>query len=263
MHWQKTARSDPQQQRPYQGVRVKEPVKELLKRKRGTLSNASCFNIPDAVPAPTVTLPHQSIPGYSTIDPHCIDLAVTTSQLPMTDEGGLYTGWISQPSSGTLQPLAQWAACTDYTSHEMVSCPYTGDVYVQPMCPTYTVVGSSSVLTYASQPLLTNFASRNSTTGVVPSLEFAEQQAPITYFQPYYQPIATLPATPLQYQSPPAMATGPQFVPFPFSISDAAVPLQVDEACRGDSSIPIEKLLEENEDNDTYVLNSALAAGGF
>ncbi|XP_078540084.1 POU domain class 2-associating factor 1 isoform X2 [Lissotriton helveticus] len=261
MHWQKTARSDPQPQRPYQGVRVKEPVKELLKRKRGNLSSANCFNSPDAVPAATVMLPHQSIPGYSTIDAHCIDLSVPTSSLPMTDEGGLYTGWISQPSSGSLQPLAQWATCTDYASHEVVSCPYTGDMYVQPMCPTYTVVGSSSVLTYASQPLLTNFASRN-TTAVIPSLEFSEQQAPITYFQPYYQPFATLPATPLQYQSPPAI-TGPQFVPFPFSIPDPAAPLQLDETCRGDSSIPIEKLLEENEDNETYVLNSALAVGGF
>lgn len=36
--------SAPEQQpqpRPYQGVRVKEPVKELLKRKRGNVHNAS------------------------------------------------------------------------------------------------------------------------------------------------------------------------------------------------------------------------------
>lgn len=33
---------EPQPQpRPYQGVRVKEPVKELLKRKRGNVHNAS------------------------------------------------------------------------------------------------------------------------------------------------------------------------------------------------------------------------------
>lgn len=38
--------SAPEQQpqpRPYQGVRVKEPVKELLKRKRGNVHNASAM----------------------------------------------------------------------------------------------------------------------------------------------------------------------------------------------------------------------------
>ncbi|MCQ4079018.1 hypothetical protein FK519_30155, partial [Klebsiella pneumoniae] len=58
----------------------------------------------------------------------------------------------------SLQPLTQWTTYPDYVSHEAVSCPYTADMYVQPMCPSYTLVGPSSVLTYTSQPLITNFA---------------------------------------------------------------------------------------------------------
>lgn len=74
----------------------------------------------------------------------------------VTEEGALCAGWLSQPAPATLQPLAPWTPYTEYVSHEAVSCPYSADMYVQPMCPSYTVVGPSSVLTYASQPLITN-----------------------------------------------------------------------------------------------------------
>lgn len=76
----------------------------------------------------------------------------------MIEDGSLYSGWLAQPSPASLQPLSQWTAYPDYTSHEAVACPYTADMYVQPGCPSYTLVGTSSVLTYASQPLITNFA---------------------------------------------------------------------------------------------------------
>lgn len=74
----------------------------------------------------------------------------------MTEEGALCAGWLSQPAPATLQPLAPWTPYTEYVSHEAVSCPYSADMYVQPVGPSYTVVGPSSVLTYASQPLITN-----------------------------------------------------------------------------------------------------------
>ena len=60
-----------------------------------------------------------------------------------------------------LQPLAPWTPNTEYVPHEAVSCPYSADMYVQPVCPSYTVVGPSSVLTYASQPLITNVTVRH------------------------------------------------------------------------------------------------------
>ncbi|XP_006718923.1 POU domain class 2-associating factor 1 isoform X3 [Homo sapiens] len=134
--------------RPYQGVRVKEPVKELLRRKRGHASSG-------AAPAPTaVVLPHQPLATYTTVGPSCLDMEGSVSAV--TEEAALCAGWLSQPTPATLQPLAPWTPYTEYVPHEAVSCPYSADMYVQPVCPSYTVVGPSSVLTYASPPLITN-----------------------------------------------------------------------------------------------------------
>ncbi|KYO35724.1 POU domain class 2-associating factor 1 isoform A [Alligator mississippiensis] len=246
MHWQKSSTSEQQQQpRPYQGVRVKEPVKELLKRKRGNLHNAN------TTAATTVVLPHQPLPSYSPIGQPCIDMDVTASALPITEEGALCSGWLSQPSPASLQPLTQWTTYPDYVSHEAVSCPYTADMYVQPMCPSYTLVGPSSVLTYASQPLITNFAPRSTTPAVVPQLEVTDQQAPLTYF-PWPQPISALPASTLQYQPASSTLPGPQFVPLPISIPEPA-PQELEDARRVINTLPIEKLLLEDDDNDTIL----------
>ncbi|XP_064029227.1 POU domain class 2-associating factor 1 [Pogoniulus pusillus] len=256
MHWQKSSAPEQQPQpRPYQGVRVKEPVKELLKRKRGNAHSAT------ATAANSVVLPHQPPPPYSPMGQPCIDMDVSSSALPVTDEGALCSGWISQPSPTTLQPLPQWTTYPDYMSHEAVSSPYTSDMYVQPMCPSYTLVGPSSVLTYTSQPLLTNFAPRSTTPAVVPQLEMAEQQPPLTYF-PWAQPLSALPASTLQYQPASSTLAGPQFVPMPISIPEPG-PQELEDARRAIGTLPIEKLLLEDEDNDTYVLNHALSVEGL
>lgn len=89
-----------------------------------------------------------------TTGPTCLDMDVSASTV--TEEGTLCAGWLSQPAPATLQPLAPWTPYTEYVSHEAVSGPYSADMYVQPVCPSYTVVGPSSVLTYASPPLITN-----------------------------------------------------------------------------------------------------------
>uniref|UniRef100_A0A8C3JQD0 POU class 2 homeobox associating factor 1 n=1 Tax=Calidris pygmaea TaxID=425635 RepID=A0A8C3JQD0_9CHAR len=250
-----SAPEQPPQPRPYQGVRVKEPVKELLKRKRGNVHNAG------ATAATTVVLPHQPLPSYSPMGQPCIDMDVPASALPVTDEGALCSGWISQPSPTSLQPLTQWTTYPDYVPHEAVSCPYTADMYVQPMCPSYTLVGPSSVLTYTSQPLITNFAPRSTTPAVVPQLEVTDQQPPLTYF-PWAQPLSALPASTLQYQPAPSTLSGPQFVPLPISIPEPA-PQELEDARRVIGTLPIEKLLLEDEDNDTYVLNHALSVEGL
>ncbi|KAH0623324.1 hypothetical protein JD844_031532 [Phrynosoma platyrhinos] len=114
----------PSTPRPYQGVRVKEPVKELLKRKRGSLQNANVA----AAATTTVFFPHQSLPSYSPTGQVCTDSEFVASSLPVVDDGTLYSGWLAQPTQATLQPLTQWAAYPDYVSHEAVSCPYTGDM---------------------------------------------------------------------------------------------------------------------------------------
>uniref|UniRef100_A0A8B9VL65 POU class 2 homeobox associating factor 1 n=1 Tax=Anas zonorhyncha TaxID=75864 RepID=A0A8B9VL65_9AVES len=256
MHWQKSSAPEQQPQpRPYQGVRVKEPVKELLKRKRGNVHNTS------TTAATTVVLPHQTLPSYSPMGQPCADMDGAAPTLPVTDEGALCSGWLSQPSPTSLQPLTQWTPYPDYVSHEAVSCPYSADMYVQPMCPSYTLVGPSSVLTYTSQPLITNFAPRSATPAVVPQLEVAEQQPPLTYF-PWAQPLSALPASTLQYQPASSTLPGPQFVPLPISIPEPA-PQELEDARRVIGTLPIEKLLLEDEDNDTYVLNHALSVEGL
>ncbi|KAG8569336.1 hypothetical protein GDO81_014373 [Engystomops pustulosus] len=256
MHWQKSVTSDQHQHnqnRPYLGVRVKEPVKELLKRKRGNLSSSTSIS-------PTVPTTYQTPPSYTSVASNTtelpyIDMEATTSSLPVQDEGTFYTGWISQPPS--FQPITQWTTCPEYISHETISCPYTGDMYVQPMCQGYTVVGPPSVVTYTSQPLLTNFTTRNTAPCVAPQLEYTEQQTPLTYF-PWAQPIPNLPPAThsIPYQTTPTTIQSQQFVPVPLPIPEP-VPEELDASRRDINNLPIEKLLHE-EGNDPYVLHHTL-----
>ncbi|XP_044130928.1 POU domain class 2-associating factor 1-like [Bufo gargarizans] len=264
MHWQKSVTSDQHQQnqnRPYLGVRVKEPVKELLKRKRGNSAATNSIT-------PTVSTSYQTLPPYTSVvsnstDHPYVDLDATTSLLPIQDEGTFYTGWISQPPS--FQPITQWTACPEYISHETVSCPYTGDMYVQPMCQGYTVVGPPSVLTYTSQPLLTNFTTRSTTPCVATQLEYAEQQTPLTYF-PWPQTIPNLPTAThsIPYQATPPTIQSQQFVTVPIPVQDS-VPEELNESrVRRDlNNLPMEKLLQGEEGNDSYVLNHTLSIEGL
>lgn len=80
------------------------------------------------------------------------------------DAGALYTGWLTQPTATPLQPMSHWAP-TDYlqtdTAPVSVSAStFTSDVYVQPVCPSYTVVAPSSLLTLTHTPLFTNIGVR-------------------------------------------------------------------------------------------------------
>lgn len=257
MLWQKSTAPEqaPAPPRPYQGVRVKEPVKELLRRKRGHTSVGGAAGPPTAV-----VLPHQPLATYSTVGPSCLDMEVSASTV--TEEGTLCAGWLSQPAPATLQPLAPWTPYTEYVSHEAVSCPYSADMYVQPVCPSYTVVGPSSVLTYASPPLITNVTPRSTATPAMgPQLEGPEHQAPLTYF-PWPQPLSTLPTSSLQYQPPAPTLSGPQFVQLPISIPEPVLQ-DMDDPRRAISSLTIDKLLLEEEESNTYELNHTLSVEGF
>ncbi|KAM6432202.1 POU domain class 2-associating factor 1 isoform 1-T1 [Liasis olivaceus] len=258
MHWQKS--SAPEQTlppRPYQGVRVKEPVKELLKRKRGSVQNAK--GTPEGM---AVFFPHQSLPSYSPTGQVYSDSDFVTPSLPLMDDSAVYSGWLTQPSPATLQPLTPWAASPDYVSHETVSCPYTTDMFVQPVCPSYTLVGTSSVLTYTSQPLITNFAARSaSTPAVMPHLDVIDQPAPLSYF-PWTQPIPTLPASSLQYQPASTALPAPQFVPLPISGADP-LPQALEDTRKEMGPLTLEKLLLQDETNDTYDLNNSLPVEGL
>ncbi|NXH43033.1 OBF1 factor, partial [Dicaeum eximium] len=273
--------SGPEQQpqpRPYQGVRVKEPVKELLRRKRGNVHNSS------ATAATTAVLPHQPSPSYSPMGKEsltardsagkgvlswaltlscflgqpCLDMDTAAPALPGPEEGAVASGWIPQPCPSSL---GQWSPYPEYVSHEAGGCPYSADMYVQPVCPSYTLVGPSSVLTYTSQPLITNFAPRSSTQAMVPPLEVTEQQPPLPYF-PWAQPLSALPASTLQYPTASSSFPGAQLLPVPISIPEPA-PQELEDARRAIGALPIEKLLLEDEDNDTYVLSHALSVEGL
>lgn len=75
----------------------------------------------------------------------------------LVDVGGLCTGWIAQTTStSALQPLSHWT--TPDCQHHDPTIPSHADMYVQPFCPSYTVVGPSPMLTFAHTPLFTNLA---------------------------------------------------------------------------------------------------------
>lgn len=97
---------------------------------------------------------------------------------------------------------------------------------------------------------------RSTTPAVVPPLEVPEQQPPLTYF-PWAQPLSALPASTLQYP-----AASSSLVPVPISIPEPA-PQELEDARRAIGALPIEKLLLEDEDNDTYVLSHSLSVQGL
>lgn len=80
------------------------------------------------------------------------------------DAGAVYTGWLTQPTATPLQPMSHWAP-TDYLQTDTAPVPvsasaFTSDVYVQPVCPSYTVVAPSSLLTLTHTPLFANIGVR-------------------------------------------------------------------------------------------------------
>ncbi|XP_058865583.1 NF-kappa-B inhibitor delta isoform X2 [Acipenser ruthenus] len=272
MHWEKPSSSDQPEPRPYQGVRVKEPVKELLKRKRGNHNNTMVTS------PPTVVLPHAALSTYSPVGySGCMDVGSSGSEPLYTEDGTICTAWIAQPSAATLQPLTHWAPCPEYLPLDGSAPTYTADMYVQPMCPSYAVVGPSSVLTYTSTPLFTNFTEphkqenhpgiknaipwaqdlyflsqpRHPAPSPISQGELQDPQAQVAYF-PWAQPISALPAQAFQCPSAATPFTSPQLVPLPVTVPEPAAQ-ELEEAHRTLGSMPIEKLLQEDQDRDTIL----------
>nr|XP_015193059.1 PREDICTED: POU domain class 2-associating factor 1 isoform X3 [Lepisosteus oculatus] len=230
--------------RPYQGVRVKEPVKELLRRKRGNLTNTK------PTTATAVVVPHPTLSTYPQIG-HSGFMEVGSSgpELSASEDGAICTGWIAQPSGAPLQPMSHWTACPDYLPQDPSMSAYTADMYVQPVGPSYAVVGPPSVLTYTHAPLFTNFGTRNASPMALAQADLSESS--VTYF-PWAQSLATLPAPAMQ--CPPGVAAFPpaQLVPLPITVPEPD-PQRLDQARATIGSLPIEKLLQEDEDKDTIL----------
>ncbi|XP_032905414.1 POU domain class 2-associating factor 1 [Amblyraja radiata] len=249
VHWQKPS-SDQSQQRPYLGVRVKDPVKELLKRKRKNVENTN------TTPSSSMVLPRLSMTCYSQIGhPVYHETDAASSPVQPAEEGTFHTTWLPQPSSASLQPVSQWSPCPSYSSHDAVNSPYMQDMCMQAACPSYSMLGPPSVMSYSPQPLQNNFPgncqSRAPTPTGLPQMDLSGQQQSLNH-SPWCQTLSALPAPGTPCPASPLPSLPPQFVPLNISSPEPGL-LELEDARRTIANMPIEKLLQQDEDNDTYV----------
>ncbi|KAL0973064.1 hypothetical protein UPYG_G00198430 [Umbra pygmaea] len=248
--------------KPYQGVRVRDPVKELLRRKRGQDLHSAKKSTHG-----TVVVPNNTLPSYAQYGTSGIEVASSLSnESCAVNEGGLCAGWIAHPASNAVQPMSHWSYPEYFQQHDLTT-PTTSvstlptDMYMQPICPSYTVVGPSSMLTYTHTPIFTNFGTLAPTSTTQPQLEL--QESALTYI-PWAQPLTTISPSGMQFATHPATLAGSQFVSMPMSMAVSSTmsqpdpqPLEqvLDEA---EEPNPLEKLLEDQDDKDTYVNSSSL-----
>ncbi|XP_060754012.1 POU domain class 2-associating factor 1 isoform X3 [Neoarius graeffei] len=209
--------------KPYQGVRVKDPVKELLRRKRGNTAKP----VP---PTAQVVIPNNALPSYAHVGSS--QSALTES---VVDVGALCPGWVAQPSStAAFQPLGHWAP-PEYFQHEQTLSTLpslTSDMYVQPVCPSYAVVGPSSVLTLAHTPLFTNLGTISSSSSGLPQIDV--QDGSLAYI-PWAPPLSPCPQN-----------VASQLLPMPVSDPE---PQQEEPAPSSEGTLALEKLLEQDEED--------------
>ncbi|XP_067102724.1 POU domain class 2-associating factor 1 isoform X5 [Osmerus mordax] len=220
MHWDKSPPAGQASARPYQGVRVRDPVKELLRKKRGLDPHSTWTAPPAAGPATVI-----SLPSYSQVYQVGFD-AVGCPPSPSTppagsEGGGQCAGWVA-PSPEP--PRASWpcpdyhqqndlmTSCTTFTPTTFSTATFTpstlsypsgpamaGEVYMQSVCPSYTVLAPPSVLTYTHAPLFTNFGTIPVSSG---SPHFPQVELQDVAYIPWAQPFASLPSVPTQASIP-------------------------------------------------------------
>ncbi|KAJ8280608.1 hypothetical protein GJAV_G00056840 [Gymnothorax javanicus] len=255
MHWEKMPPPEQPSPRPYQGVRVKDPVKELLRRKR----RARFINSKSPPPTASakVVVPNTVLSSHPQVGPSdFFEMAGSVSEVPAVENGTFCTGWIAQATPAPLQSVTHWP-CPDPLTLDPSSSAHTMDMYVQPMCPSYTVVGPSSMLTYAQTPLFTNFGTRTLASTPLPQVDLPAD-ASVTYI-PWTQTLTTVPPPAVQCTPGPASFSAPQLVSLPIPLSfPEPDPTQQEPARPSAVSLPLEKLLEEDGDEDTFATGSSL-----
>ncbi|XP_061638064.1 POU domain class 2-associating factor 1 [Phyllopteryx taeniolatus] len=199
MHLDKSHPAALNRSRPYQGVRVKDPVKDLLQRKRSVemLSTKTTLHTADVIT-------HNS---QSTFTPGIFGHDVASCSLaksPVCD--GEITQWraplpVTRPG---LQPAGTPWSSPDYseqvTSAQPLAYPagptWTADVYMQTLYPSYTM------LAYTQTPLLTNVGTLPvaAATCSLPQMDLPELGCA---YIPWNQPLTTLST----------MISGVQFAP--------------------------------------------------
>ncbi|XP_068561702.1 POU domain class 2-associating factor 1 [Cebidichthys violaceus] len=280
MHWEKSPPPGLARSRPYQGVRVRDPVKELLRRKRSLEPHRTKM----APPAADVVT-HNNNNNQSSYTPGMFVSDVAEPAAAVGD-GGLQqcAGWRAAPcggggGGGGLQPAVTSWSSSEYNQAQTLAYPptstLTADVYMQTLCPSYTM------LTYTHAPLLTNFGTipLAPAPGSIPQMELPDSG--LTYL-PWAQPITTISTMSNQVQFGPGSAAlpGSPLLHMPLSMSLTAMipqleapgadhPQILDPDLQGqsldedpgvDAEAPslLDKLLEdqkgdgEEEDKDSY-----------
>ncbi|XP_031440067.1 POU domain class 2-associating factor 1 [Clupea harengus] len=243
--------AEPSNSKPYQGVRVKDPVKELLRRKRGSSNPHSATSPPTAV-----VFPNSILPSYNIGTSGFLEGSPGGGYDMVTDAGALYTGWLAQPTAPTLQPVSHWPP-PDYFHTDTTPVPaFSADMYVQPVCPSYTMVAPSSLLTLTHTPLFTNIGTITSTPAALPQVDFHDTS--LAYI-PWPQPLTTIPGPVMQY--PPcstALPTSPVPPEPPGPSEHVTVPMpEPDQQQMEEEPNPLEKLLEDDP-KDSYVCSPSV-----
>ncbi|XP_059931439.1 pre-mRNA 3' end processing protein WDR33 isoform X2 [Gadus macrocephalus] len=207
MHWDK-ALPAPGPPRPYQGVRVRDPVRELLRRKRGLEQQDGPGTAPPAVDAS----PHHNPSPYTPVS--CSGFGVQSGAV---DRGrGPGGDWAVQHQGAQpfqppqfLQPAPAWCP-VDCGQQHLPSAPgppsypgsrgLAGEVYMKTLGPSYALVGPPhTLLTYTHAPLLTG-------------LGMESPDAGLTYFPWGAPPLASISTLP-----PPAVQLAARSVSWPCS----------------------------------------------
>ncbi|XP_004076053.1 POU domain class 2-associating factor 1 isoform X1 [Oryzias latipes] len=220
MHWEKMPPSGPGRSRPYQGVRVRDPVKELLRRKRSLEPRGA-----KAAASATDVAAQSSQPAF-TAAMFGSDAPAAPAE-PMSDGGLQCSGWKASAAGAASQAAGPLWSSTDYNQQDstaptlgyQAAPALTADVYMQTLCPSYTM------LTYTHTPLLTNFGTIPVAPAQtsVPQMELSDSG--LTYL-PWAQPLTTLSSMSnpgVQFASSSAALPGSPLVPMPLSMSLATM----------------------------------------
>ncbi|KAM9359109.1 POU domain class 2-associating factor 1 [Symphorus nematophorus] len=215
--------------KPYQGVRVRDPVKELLRRKR-SLEPQSTKTAP---PTADVVAHNNNQSSSYTQAIFGSDVAGSSPAEPSVavgDAGLQGAGWKGAPSAATgagtgagLQSAVTPWSSSDYNQQERsaqtlaysATPALTADVYMQTLCPSYTM------LTYTHAPLLTNFGTIpvGTAPATLPQMELPDSG--LTYL-PWAQPLTTISTMPnpgVQFAPGSAALPGSSLVHMPLSMS--------------------------------------------
>uniref|UniRef100_A0A4W5QDU8 OCA domain-containing protein n=1 Tax=Hucho hucho TaxID=62062 RepID=A0A4W5QDU8_9TELE len=244
-------------EKPYQGVRVRDPVKELLRRKRGLhLHNAK------TVPPRAVGVTNNNLPSYAHLGTSGFEVTSSLSNdSSAVNDVGLCAGWTAQPAATALQPMNHWSNPEylqqhDPTTTTSTTLPLTTDMYM---------VGPFSMLTYTHTPLFTNFGTLAPMSTALPQVDI--QDSVLTYI-PWAQPLTTIPTSGVQFASHPATLAGSQLLPMSMPVTPTMPqqdPQPLEQSPAGaEEPNPLEKLLEDQDQDDkyTYVNSSSIFIPG-